>query len=630
VVLVTVLIVLPGQSASTVSGLILTLLILLVLSVGFPVAGYVVERRDRIAEQERQRQEIESQQERAHQDQVHRLLVRGSYGRLPQLSELTDDDLGVTPTRYSIDGKAPYVARVNADQEIRGLLAVPGPPYPFVIVWGPTKAGKSRTLAEALRATFPGDAEVLLPRSGQALAELVRLDVSSLISRSPAVVVLDDLDPAGLEALTIDALEHVRGRAVIAATMTAQRRADVLTTGSEVGNIARAALAATSGEYELTSEPPVGSERSEAERLYPGERFDGSIAETLVGARELIARYKASYDSHPAGCAVMRAAIDARRAGLHRPITETELWRLFPPYLHTVRIGLTPTREQFAAGIQWAARPVASQVALLRPANRGRGPQAWIVFDHAVAADEGYGGDLRPLPANTWSELIDMLPPRDTFPVGMAALANHQNTIAVMAFRKATESDQPDEASMAAYNLGVLLAELGDLDGARAAYQQAVDSGDDDAGPVAAVNLGVVLGELGDVSAAQAIFRQVIDSGHPEQAPKAAYNLGIQLDQQGDTNGARAAYQQAAEFGDTEASLMAALNLGILLGEQGDTDDACAIFQRVIKSHNADQAPKAAYSLGVVLNKKGDLNGARAAYQQAIDSGDPDQAPKAA
>src|ERR1022692_201553 len=207
VVLVTVLIALPGQSDGNISGLVLILLVLLALSILLAVAGHIVKRLDRAAEQVRRRRE-----------QVDRLLTRGSSGRLLRLSELADDVLGATPTRYSIEGDAPYAARGGADEKIRGLLAAPGPPYPFVIVWGTTKAGKSRTLAEALRAAFAHDPTVVLPRDGQALAELARLGVENLVDNRPAVVVLDDLDPAGLEALTAEVLDLVRGWAVIAVT----------------------------------------------------------------------------------------------------------------------------------------------------------------------------------------------------------------------------------------------------------------------------------------------------------------------------------------------------------------------------------------------------------------------------
>ena len=452
VVLISVLIAMPGRSAAAVSGMLLLLLILLALSVIFPVAGRVLDGRERAGEDDRHRDE-----------RIRSLLKAGSSRHLPRLSQVTDDLLGVTPTRYSIERDAPYVARGEADDEIRASLVKPGPAWPFVIVWGTSKAGKSRTLAQALRAAVVGDPIAILPRDGRAVAELVRLGLGELVGHRPAVMVLDDLDLAGLEVLTTDLLNRVREWAVVAATMTAQRREEVLTTGSGVGAVARAALATVSGEHELASGPPVGAEKSEAERLYPGERFDGGIAETLVGARELIARYKASPDSHPAGCAVVRAAIDFRRAGVSRPVTDAELRRLFPIYVQAVRTGLTAADDQFNAGVEWATRPVASQVALLRAASGGKVAKDWIVFDHAVTVDEGHGGPRRPVPAETWAALIEILPPPDTFAVGMAAYAAGEKAAAVDAFRKAA-------ASGYAAGPGILLGEGGDVDGRLAPF----------------------------------------------------------------------------------------------------------------------------------------------------------------
>ena len=191
VALVPVLIALPRQSDATISGLLLAFGVLLVLSVVFPVAGHVVKERE------------------ARRERIDPLLDRGSSERLPRLSELTDEELGAAPTRYSMGNCAPYVARGDADEKIRSLLAAPGPPYPFVIVWGTTKAGKSRTLAEALRATFAHDPAVVLPYDEQALAKLARLGVEDLVDRRPAVVVLDDLSPTELETLTGDVLNMV-------------------------------------------------------------------------------------------------------------------------------------------------------------------------------------------------------------------------------------------------------------------------------------------------------------------------------------------------------------------------------------------------------------------------------------
>ena len=113
--------------------------------------------------------------------QVDRLLIVGSASNLPRLSQLPDDVLGATPTRYTMAGDAPYVPRPDHDAAIRGLLAVTGPPYPFVVVWGDTKSGKSRTLAEALRAVFvreSSDPAVVLPKDGATLAELSRIGLA--------------------------------------------------------------------------------------------------------------------------------------------------------------------------------------------------------------------------------------------------------------------------------------------------------------------------------------------------------------------------------------------------------------------------------------------------------------------
>jgi tetratricopeptide (TPR) repeat protein len=564
-------------------------------------------------------------------EQMDRLLVEGSSLRLPRLSELADDKLGATQTLYGLRGDAPYVARTGADQRIRELLAAPGPPYPFVVVWGTTKAGKSRTLAEAIRAAFAHDPAVVLPGDGSALAELVRLGVDDLVDYRPAVVLLDDLSPAVLETLTADMIARVRAWAVIAATMTAQRRADVLKSGSEIGKVARVALAAASGEYELSSGPPVGAERAEAERLYPGERFDGSIAETLVGARELIARYKASHDIHPAGCAVVRAAIDCRRAGVSRPVTEAELRRLFPFYLREVRTGLLPTDEQFAEGIQWAAKPVASQVALLRRASTGEISPGWIVFDHAVTADEGHGG-YRPrlLPAETWKELISLIPVQDAFDVGLAAYSRNEIAAARTAFQRAATSGEPWLALCAAFNLGILLRREGDLAGARVACQQAIDSGHTDLAPMAAANLGEILKEEGDLRGARSAFQMAVDSGHPEHAPEAAFSLGVLLYDQGNLAGARAAWRMASDSGHPKYAPKAAYNLGVLLRQEGDLAGAAAAYQVAIESGHAEMASLAAICLGDLLCEQGSVAGARAALQVAIDSGHADHAPEAA
>jgi tetratricopeptide (TPR) repeat protein len=84
--------------------------------------------------------------------------------------------------------------------------------------------------------------------------------------------------------------------------------------------------------------------------------------------------------------------------------------------------------------------------------------------------------------------------------------------------------------------------------------QQAIDSRHPDIAPAAAFSLGAMLQQQGDLTAARAAYRQAIDSGPRDQAPNAATALGILLQEQGDITGARANYQRAAGSGNTEAA----------------------------------------------------------------------------
>ncbi|MEV8635740.1 tetratricopeptide repeat protein, partial [Streptosporangium sp. NPDC051023] len=625
----TMLMQLPGQSDSVITLAILMVLTCSALAIALPIIGHRVEDAHRRAEERLQRDQ-----------RVAALLAHGHPSRL-LLEQVNPERLGATPTRYTRSGNAPYVSRTPDDEQIRTALTAPGPPFPFVLVWGPTKAGKSRTLAEALHAALPARTQVLLPADGQALAELTRLGLP-FSSDGPALVYLDDLTVADLEALTAAVLDTIAERAVFAATMTATRRSQILASGGDITHTARAALARThnNGEgHELAFRALTPEEHAQATALYPGEAFRGSIAETLVGGTELIAKYRAGQDVSPAGYAIVQAAIDARRAGLPRPLTDAELTRLFAVYLPRVRAGMPATTSAYRNGLyQWAAVPIASQVALLTPApesaSRTDTPAphpGWEVLDHLLSADEGALADCpaRPIPEELWAELIDVATPADAHAITYAAYERKQLSHAITAARKAITSSDPDEAPKAAVNLGVLLGEQGEVEGARAAYQLAIDSGHPDEAPKAAVNLGVLLGEQGEVEGARAAYQLAIDSGH-DQAPTAAGNLGILLKQQGEVEGARAAYQLAIDSGHPDQAPKAAFNLGVLLGEQGDPEGARAAYQLAIDSGHPDQAPTAAVNLGVLLGEQGDPEGARAAYQLAIDSGHPDQAPRAA
>jgi hypothetical protein len=129
-----------------------------------------------------------------------------------------------------------------------------------------------------------------------------------------------------------------------------------------------------------------------------------------------------------------------------------------------------------------------------------------------------------------------------------------------------------------ACNLGVLLENHGDREGAEAAFRRADQRGD----AKGAFNLGVLLSRRGDFVGAIAAFVRADQRGDA----KGAFNLGVLLDSRGDLAGAKAAYARADQRGD----LKGALSLAVLLDHQGDPDGAEAAYARAEQRGDSEEA----------------------------------------
>jgi len=368
----------------------------------------------------------------------------------------------------------------------------------------------------------------------------------------------------------------------------------------------------------------------------------GQIAEALkLGA--------AGADS--IGYALVLAAADWRRCGLTRPVRAETLVPLAEQHLDQRSRARLHDQTSFSTGLAWATRDINPNVSLLQPA----GPDSYILYDYAL---DLISQQSIPVPVGSWAVIMAEADNSELVDIGYAARGTFNRTeTAIQAWRTAASSRQGDAALTAAYNLGVLLAEQGIVDGAKAAYQQAIDSrheiwapaawdrmgdllseqGDIDAAkaayqeaadsghkswaPAAWTHMGDLLSKQGDIDAAKAAYHQVIDSGEAYWAPSAAVELGNLLRRQGDAAGAKAVYQQAIDSGHEIWAPAAWTHMGNLLSEQGDIDAAKAAYQQAIHSRQNDWAPSAAVDLGHLLRRQGDAAGAKAAYQQAIDSG---------
>ena len=231
---------------------------------------------------------------------------------------------------------ASYVDR-DVDDALRRQLrrAVDVGGASLVVVSGPSKAGKSRSLAEAVTASVP-DAWLLAPRSAETFGALARGRPPRLPDSSTACVVwLDDIEPfvgePGLSPDTLDCLE-------------AWPRT-VLVVGTHGGKGAK--LAQGNGFVERTGEllrrhPAIrlrselnADERERLSQLSSPEAAARAraLGEFMIAAPALIDRYQ-NTDECPEGVAVTRAAVDWRRAGLLRPVPVGALEALYADYLN--------------------------------------------------------------------------------------------------------------------------------------------------------------------------------------------------------------------------------------------------------------------------------------------------------
>ena len=190
---------------------------------------------------------------------------------------------------------------------------------------------------------------------------------------------------------------------------------------------------------------------------------------------------------------------------------------------------MEPSEDLYNSGLKWACEPVVSQVPLLEKVSVAA-EQGYVAFDYLVAILDGQHKNLRRavLP-DIWDFVIEHLSEEEAIPAGDTAILRNDLAMAERIWRTVARGSSPRSAE-AAFKLGALLRDQGDIAGARAAYQQA------------------------------------IDSDHPDVAPKAAYDLGSLLRKQGDKEGARAARQRAM------------YNLESELHERGDIEGAGTTF----------------------------------------------------
>jgi tetratricopeptide (TPR) repeat protein len=526
---------------------------------------------------------------------------------------------------------APYVPR-EVDRPLRERLRVAATldAVTLIVLYGPSKSGKSRTLLEAVQETV-SDAWLIGARDAGALARLARGRPPPEIAAGACVIWLDDIErfvvgPGGdgLDADTLEAFERWRRPVLVLATAGGKGRQ---LAGAEAERFAEPITDMLRAHRPLELTPWLSPDERRglgsldtyspeaAERI--GEE---GVGEFMIAASKLRERLAAGV-SCPEGLAVTQAAVDWRRVGLIRPIPGDALRTLYVNYLPG-----PSSATRLERGLEWATAPLYSQVALLQ------GRDAYEPYDYIVRYEQQRG---RPVPVETWDAILDTYADKgELLNIGVTAWAAADWQHSERAFRRGDEHGdaraafnigvllaqredvegaeaawrRADEGGVAAaaYNLGVRLQKCGDLEGAEAAYRRAEKRGDISA----ANNLGDVLSRRGDLEGAEAAYLRGDEAG----LAAAAYNLGMLLAQRGDLKGAEEAYLR----GDDRGSADAAFNLGVLLAQRGDLEAAEAAYARGDERSDA----RSANNLGELLRRRGDLDGAEAAWRRADERGD--------
>jgi eukaryotic-like serine/threonine-protein kinase len=579
-------------------------------------------------------------------DEQHRALAGGVWlmrsGRLPLVRELRDPVLlGVHPAA-EISGRDRNPAFVPRD--VSGRLAGLLRRDRFVLLVGESTAGKSRAGYELIRTELP-DYRVVQPLRRETAAAAAGLAAATRRS----VLWLDDLErflgSGGLTGAAVrSVLEAAGGARFIVATMRAEEYAkfsgrigvgaegvsrEVLREGWDVLRLAaRVEVPRTWSAAEIAR----AAHRHDDQRLVEAVRHAGEfgIAEYLAAAPQLLAEWRDAWapSMHPRAAALVLAAVDARRAGVHRPLPPQVLLRMHEPYL-LARGGQRLRPEPVNAALEWAGTPLYATSSLLLPAADG-----FLAFDYLIdAADK----DL--VPPQALDALIAFSTPQESLDIGELAWRWSLTDQAEIAFRRA-EAGGLFSASVRRCHL---IRE--DKAGHAAALRFAKDAatwtesvhGPDHEQTLDALKLVAwETGHSGDPAAARQQLERLADragqllGARHKQTLEMRFGAAEMTGHAGDPSNAVQLYKELAEdcrhwLGDDDALTIGCRDqIASWVRDAGDPQQGARLLRELIADMNghlgspADQVFGARYRLAACLTEAGDHETALHDWEQLI------------
>lgn len=496
-------------------------------------------------------------------------------GEIPRVAEVDPHDIGVSPSKYTgREGVPPYVRRHPQDAELDALLA----DRRFVLLAGPSKAGKSRGLYEALMRTMPG-ARLVVPRAdaphGRVLDDLSRLRLP-VGGAEKVVLWLDDLhrylQPGGLDLQILDRFARQHPAVTVVATIAAKHRAALAAMENDVGRVTRTVLN-KADLVTLTSR--LGPEDAAlARELYPREDFGvRGIGELMVAAPALEERFTDGAESCPPGWAVAKAAADWLRMGLTEPIPDGALRDLFTRYMADHHPESDAGEEAYRTGLAWAREPVAGTIALLQRAPAARpdpsGPAgedaapAYLAVPYMTEYLDTHGDDpAAAVPASAWEYAAGTRTAAELLPVACTALLRDEAAIGDRMLQAiAQTAEDRDISAWASLMLGEMYLYLADYPAACRWLEAAAASGADSVVPLAQVELAEALMVTGDRERARQLLERAVSSRDPQVSQLAQIGLAAVLFVHGETPRAQRLLESVIAAGDVEVAPLAQARL---------------------------------------------------------------------
>ncbi|WP_433563209.1 tetratricopeptide repeat protein [Nocardia sp. CA-151230] len=526
---------------------------------------------------------------------------------LPTIGDLNPYQLGVTSSAFGNahehghrDG---YVPRTRNLVDARVSEALGSPQV--VIVVGPSKAGKTRTVFEAIHTHHP-TAKLLWPIA-DGIRELVA-HPRVAATGDTIVVWLDDLHEylTSSDKLTPNVLARLRerpGRTIVVATLRSEMRAQLRSDG-ELQRETRLLLEQAKT-IDLASTSEDLCEQAAAGQIYPDQSFNGyGLGEVLAGAPELLQRYDDAAEIDPVQHAVIQVAIDWTRIGQPDAIPEQTLTELAMHRLRERRPDLDLISESVRAAISSAGtspkgvgRAAALRTIFLDSKTRGYHP-----FDYLVAADDGQGDrEPRPIPDAFWhmatrdgDYLVLTL-------VGISAQRRGDLSTAVSLLRQAVVT----ENALAMFALGSALTKRDEVEEGENWIRRAADKGN----PSAILATASLFKDRGEFEEAERWCRRGVDTGDF----RAMNNLAFLLVRRGAREEAETWYRNAADAGDLRAKHI----LGYMLKERGALKEAEPWYRAAADNGH----PPAMQGLAILLADRGEVEEAETWYRRAAENG---------